>query len=255
MQNSKRALHAPTYKRLRDTLIGELADGQYPVGSRFPTEQALCARFGLSRHTVREAIRGLTGQGLLSRQAGSGTRVLAKKQPTVFTYRLESLSNLWQYAAQTRFVPEQEGAVTLHDDLAKKMGRTAGERWMRITGVRCGMDNSKPLCWSALFLAEPYMDVRGNVNVEDSSYYETICEVYGLTVSEVERSMSAVSTPANVARQLGIAPGAPSILERRTYRETSGEAFEITLSIYPGDEFMHTTRLVRENDASLAGND
>ena len=247
MQKPKRATHLPTYKRLRDALIRELADGKYPVGSRFPTEQALCARFGLSRHTVREAIRGLTSQGLLSRQAGSGTRVLANIQPAVFAYRLESLSNLWQYAAQTRFVREQEGAVILHDDLAKKLGRTPGERWMRITGVRCRVDDSKALCWSALFLAEPYMEVRENVNGTDRSYYETICEDYGLTLSEVERSMSAISTPANVADQLGITPGAPSILERRTYRETGGEPFEITLSVYPGDEFMHTTRLVREN--------
>jgi len=163
MQNPKRAPHPPTYKRLRDTLIRELADGQYPVGSRFPTEQALCTRFGLSRHTVREAIRGLTDQGLLSRQAGSGTRVLANKQPAVFAYRLESLSNLWQYAAQTRFVREHEGAVTLRDDLAKKMGRTAGERWMRITGIRCRMDDSTPLClpperpqyWNGAHTARP----------------------------------------------------------------------------------------------------
>lgn len=255
MPNPKRAPTAPTYKRLRDTLTRELAEGLYPVGSRFPTEHALCARFGLSRHTVREAIRGLTGQGLLSRQAGSGTRVLAIKQPSVFSYRLESLSNLWQYAAQTRFVREQERAVILRDDLAKMMGRTAGERWMRITGVRRRHDDETPLCWSALYLAEPYMDVRSNVSGTDRSYYETICEDYNLTVSEVERSMLAISTPANVARQLGVAPGEPALLERRTYRETSGEAFEITLSIYPGDEFMHTTRLVRENGASMDGAD
>jgi len=247
MPNAKRARNAPTYKRLRDTLARELSDGLYPVGSRFPTEQALCARFGLGRHTVREAIRGLTDQGLLSRQAGSGTRVLARTQPTFFTYRVESLTSLWEYAAQTRLDREQEGAVTLQDGLAKTMGRPAGERWLRVTGVRRRLDDSAPLCWSAIFLAEPYMDVRTGMEGTDRTFYESICADYGLSVAEVVRSMSAVAAPAHVARRLGIAPGAPAMLDRRTYLDGDGQAFEITMSIYPGDEFLHTTRLVREN--------
>jgi len=247
MQNTKRARIAPTYKRLRDTLARELSDGVYPVGSRFPTEQALCTRFGLGRHTVREAVRGLTDQGLLSRQAGAGTRVLASTQPTFFTYRVESLTSLWEYAAQTRLDREQEGAVVLQDDLAKTMGRPVGERWLRVTGLRRRQDVSRPLCWSAIFLAEPYMGVRTGMTGTNRTFYESICADYGLTVAEVVRSMSAVAAPANVARQLGIPTGSPAMLERRTYLDGDGQAFEITLSIYPGDEFLHTTRMVRED--------
>ena len=247
MPNAKPARNAPTYKRLRDTLANELSDGLYPVGSRFPTEQALCARFGLGRHTVREAIRGLTDQGLLSRHAGSGTQVLARTQPTFFAYRVESLTSLWEYAAQTRLDREQEGAVTLQDGLAKTLDRPAGERWLRVTGVRRRLDDSVPLCWSAIFLAEPYMGVRTGMEGTNRTFYEAVCADYGLTVAEVVRSMSAVAAPAQVARRLGIAPGAPAMLDRRTYLDSDGEAFEITLSIYPGDEFLHTTRLIREN--------
>jgi len=255
MQNAKRARNAPTYKRLRDTLARELSEGQYPIGSRFPTEQALCARFGLGRHTVREAVRGLTDQGLLSRQAGAGTRVLANTQPTFFTYRIESLNSLWEYAAQTRLEREQEGAVILQEELARQLNRSMGERWLRITGLRRRQRDSAPLCWSAIFLAEPYMGLRTNMKDPDQTFYDTICTEYGLTVSEVVRSMTAVAAPDHVARRLGIPPGAPAMLDRRTYLDADGEAFEITLSIYPGDAFTHTTRLVRENGTSGSGGD
>ena len=45
------------YGRVAHALIAEISGGRYPVGGRMPTEAELEARFGVSRHTVRAAIR------------------------------------------------------------------------------------------------------------------------------------------------------------------------------------------------------
>jgi DNA-binding FadR family transcriptional regulator len=67
----------PKSARTLDTLRARLGDGTWPVGTRLPGEHDLAAELGVGRNTLREALRTLTNQGLLSARAGDGTYVLA----------------------------------------------------------------------------------------------------------------------------------------------------------------------------------
>lgn len=58
------------------TLKTEVRDGVYPPGARLPTEAKLCERFGVSRATVRAALKELDVLGLVRRQQGAGTFAL-----------------------------------------------------------------------------------------------------------------------------------------------------------------------------------
>jgi DNA-binding FadR family transcriptional regulator len=48
-----------------DQLRSLILTGELPAGAKLPTEQALAAEFGVSRATVREALTGLSTEGLL----------------------------------------------------------------------------------------------------------------------------------------------------------------------------------------------
>lgn len=52
-----------------------LASGELTPGDRLPAERRLAEAFGVSRNSVREAIRVLTNQGLIVSKVGSGTYV------------------------------------------------------------------------------------------------------------------------------------------------------------------------------------
>lgn len=58
-----------------DAICGMLRSGDYRVGDRMPSEPELGADLGVSRSTVREAIRELTSLGVLEIQHGRGTFV------------------------------------------------------------------------------------------------------------------------------------------------------------------------------------
>lgn len=58
-------------KQLRE----RLASGQWPVGSKLPTEAELGDQLGVGRSTVREAVRALVHAGMLETRQGSGTFV------------------------------------------------------------------------------------------------------------------------------------------------------------------------------------
>ena len=60
---------------VRSELKRLILGGEFEVGSKLPNEDRLCERFGVSRVTIREAVRGLIEDGLVVRRHGSGTYV------------------------------------------------------------------------------------------------------------------------------------------------------------------------------------
>ncbi|MFG2273501.1 GntR family transcriptional regulator [Streptomyces sp. WAC 01325] len=61
-------------------LRNQIATGEWPVGSRIPTEPELVEQLGVARNTVREAVRALAHNGLLDIRQGSGTYVVATSE-------------------------------------------------------------------------------------------------------------------------------------------------------------------------------
>jgi DNA-binding FadR family transcriptional regulator len=64
------------YRRIADQLRQLIDDGEYPVGSRLPTERELAEKLGVSRPTVREALIALEVEGRLRIRVGSGIYVI-----------------------------------------------------------------------------------------------------------------------------------------------------------------------------------
>jgi len=62
-------------EQVADQLCEQIVSGVLPVDSVLPTEPELCARFGVSRTVVREAVRLLASKGLVEVRHGSGMRV------------------------------------------------------------------------------------------------------------------------------------------------------------------------------------
>ncbi len=65
----------PLYHQLADILVEAIRSGDYPPGSRIPSEPQLVKDYGIGRPTVRQAIDLLVRRGMLSRRRGSGTYV------------------------------------------------------------------------------------------------------------------------------------------------------------------------------------
>jgi GntR family transcriptional regulator len=66
--------------RLRDDLLEEISNSKLPPGAKLPTEGELAKHFGVSRATVREAVRGLVEAGYVTRRRGSGSYVTERRR-------------------------------------------------------------------------------------------------------------------------------------------------------------------------------
>ena len=67
----------PKYQIVADALRAGIRDGSYQ--KTLPTEQALCAQFGVSRQTVRQALSLLETERLIDRRQGSGSHIREQK--------------------------------------------------------------------------------------------------------------------------------------------------------------------------------
>ena len=77
-----------------EQIKGLLRDKEVGPGSRLPTERELAQRFGVSRPTVREALRTLSMMGVIDKHHGSGTQIVESsdeilRQPFEFLFMLE----------------------------------------------------------------------------------------------------------------------------------------------------------------------
>ncbi|MCX4765102.1 FCD domain-containing protein [Streptomyces sp. NBC_01275] len=68
---------SPLVEQVVDRLREQIAGGQWPVGTRLPGETTLAKELGVGRSTVREAVRSLTGAGLVRPRQGAGVFVVA----------------------------------------------------------------------------------------------------------------------------------------------------------------------------------
>lgn len=65
-----------TWTKVRDSIARDLETGVLQPGARLPTELELIERFGVGRHSVRQALAHLAREGRLSIEQGRGTFVL-----------------------------------------------------------------------------------------------------------------------------------------------------------------------------------
>lgn len=86
-------------------------DPAYGPGARLPNEPRLCTLFGVSRTTLREAIRSLAAQGYVEVRRGSGTFVLDRTMvPDIGLQRLENLRTRLRDLFEIRMMIEPQAA-------------------------------------------------------------------------------------------------------------------------------------------------
>ncbi|XBH22837.1 FCD domain-containing protein [Jonesiaceae bacterium BS-20] len=70
-------IRIPLAEQVAELLLNRIRSGEWPLGSKLPGENSLGPQLGVGRSTVREAIRHLAAQGVLTTRQGAGVFVTA----------------------------------------------------------------------------------------------------------------------------------------------------------------------------------
>lgn len=134
--------HAPALRRsgvavwrqIADTLAAQIRDGRYADG-RLPSEAELAARFGVNRHTLRQAVQALQEQGLVRVERGRGMFV----QRELLEYPLSRRTRFTENLQRQGLIPSQQLLAACREPAAERVARElrlpAGEPVLRIENL------------------------------------------------------------------------------------------------------------------------
>ncbi|WP_246203084.1 GntR family transcriptional regulator [Sphingomonas lacunae] len=233
----------PRYRELADELRAEILAGRF-AASTFPTEGQLCARFAVSRHTVREALRALQTEGLIARRRGSGTVIQSPSARGGTLHQpLSNVGEILQYArnSTSSFRPAGEGALPAA--IAEQIGLVQGGRWFRFQGLRLVSGDALPIAFTDAYVHERMRDIVGQVAPNVDTIFGQLEALSGIRVAQVTQDIQAVSPPAAVAKALGMTRRDPALRIIRSFRDGDGGIIEVSVSYHPGDRFAYAMHI------------
>jgi len=237
----------PLYRQLVQSLRADILKGVFPVGSQLPTEELLAEKFAVSRHTVREALRQLRADLLVSSRQGSGTTVMPPPHNAPFNvHRVTSIDELIAYAAESRYIVDRTGVVRSEDPDSLHAELPGKRNWLRLQGFRVGEEPiAPPICWTEVFVAAEYAGVERMMGRQRGPIWRLIEDLYGERLVEIEQMLRVRPVPPEIADGLQVDPTSTVVEVRRTYKTSADKVAEVSVNLYPADTFRFNMRLRR----------
>lgn len=234
---------ATRYARVAQALIEEISRGQYAVGTRLPTEADLERRFGVSRHTVRQAIRRLRELGLVTARAGVGTTVTSREVAPRTVLSMNSVTELLQFTKNTRLRLLSRAEVVADGELARLLRCRPGQAWIDLELLRTVPKTPEPLGYLHVWIRPEFQAVVAEMDTVSGSVFSLLEERYGVELQELQQEISPAGMPADAARHLSVKAGSPALRILRHYFDRAGQVPQVSLGYYPEGRFSYTTRM------------
>jgi GntR family transcriptional regulator len=237
-------LYAQVKRQLRSVILAWPSDND-----RFHTEQALCALYGVSRATVRQAVAELEEEGLLRRQQGSGTRVIRPKIDESFS-PMTSFSTQWAQSGRSLKVElvRFERALACPAPFAEMLGLPAGapatcvERFRRSGPMR--------IVWDRRFVSLAVTTGIARREFARVSLVDVLA--HKVEFERGESQLEAGLAGEEHAERLDLLPTDPVLIRHLTYFATDGRPVMAGVSVYRADQVRYTlTAPMREPGADL----
>ncbi|CAB3801449.1 HTH-type transcriptional repressor NagR [Paraburkholderia caffeinitolerans] len=234
----------PRHVDLARTLMEDIRQGRFAVGEMLPTEAELCAQWGLSRYAVRQAIQKLCNLGLITRQAGVGTTVLADRPQTRYVQSMDTLSDLALYAKGTCLRVSSRRTILADASQTALLRCEAGAKWLHLEGVRHGGKGSgenadEPIALVDIYVNAEYSKLTGLAKTLDKPVYTMIEEQYGIKVTRVEQEIQGLLLEGAVADTLQVESGSAGLRIVRTYF-VRDKVIEVTTGVHPASRFSYS---------------
>ena len=262
----------PRYLQLAEELRERIERGELLPGSAMPSETELAESSGLSRDSVRNAIRQLREWGLVRAEQGRGTYVRAPRQRirrrNTERYQWEKDRVLLDEAERRRTGGTEHDTGLRVDDLrfhaeysqveadqemAAAFKLPVGTLLLRRVYWTSSRHGSAPLSLSYSYL--PYDYVKANRQLLSADHEPwpggTQHQLFtvGIELDRIEEVVRARPPLPDEAELLDIEPGVAVLDVRKTSYDTTDRVVEVADIVFPGDrtELCFTTRLQRWN--------
>ncbi len=222
----------PLWAQLLEALQEGLRVGSIGFEGRFPTEEELVEVYGVSRHTVREALRRLSAAGILERRRGRGTFVVQS--------RLQPMAELYSLASIIAGMGVEERSVVRAQEL--RPAREASSRLEIGPDEQCvyverlRFAGELPLSLDRSYLPAAVARPLLGADLTRGSMYEYLSRECGVEVTGGMERIVPVAVRRDDAPALQARTGSPAFLIDRVVRARLGPV-EWRRSTIRGDQY------------------
>ncbi len=235
----------PLYMQAAQELKAEIVSGVYPVGSLIPTEDELCKRFSVSRYTVREALRVLREEGLVSSRRGAGTIVVPSRSRDDDIHKVMSINDLLAFGTDTHFAIESIKMIEIDSKMAVRTGLPEGEEWLQVLGFRRAKNTDETVGQSEYYINRAFAAVGRILLRHEGPIFPLIEDMFGQSVSEVQQQISATLISKSLAEVLNVDENSAALEIRRSYKIADGRILQVTINTHPAARYRHSMTLQR----------
>ena len=241
--------HIPYYLQLMDILRDKVQQGEWLPGHQIPGEQDLCEFYHVSRTVVRQALRELEYEGVISRHKGKGTFI---SLPKISEGLVQKLTGFYQDMVERGLKPGtkvlHQNVVTSNEKIANLLNIPTGQSVIDIQRLRS--INDEPIQLVTTYIPYDICPALATVDLTNRSLYEFLESECGILLSKGHRYIEAVLANEYEASLLGIERGSPLLLlDSVSYSET-GQAIEYYHALHRGDRSRFEVELVRMREIS-----
>jgi GntR family transcriptional regulator len=239
----------PKHLQIRELLLRRIAR-EFQPGDQFPTEQALAGEFGVTRKTVREALRWIEAEGLIRRGRGQGTFVTARPERPADSRVTGMSEHFAQLNLDTSTEVVSKGVETPPPEIAAALHRPDGEPVFRVTRTR--HFEGAPLVYNECFVILHYGGRALACDFDQPSLMKELEEAVGESFQEKHQQIEATVADTHLAGLLDIALGAPVLVITRHYVDARGQSALVFRSSYRADRYYYTIDLAHPPDENAA---
>ena len=229
----------PLYYQAARAIEEAIEDGRLPRGSKLDSELDLAEQLGISRPTMRAALKQLVDKGLLMRRRGIGTMVAP--QPVRRAVALTSLYDDLKAAGReprTQVLSLEE--ILCPPDAAEHLG--LGPSAPVLLFKRLRVAGSDPIAFMCNVVPVGLLEIEKE-DLEQTGLYELFRE-NGITPHVATQRIGARKAGAEEAELLEIEPGDPVLTMARIAYDTNGRPIEYGSHCYPAESYWFEMMLV-----------
>ena len=240
--------HIPYYIQLMDILKIKVQQAEWVPGDQIPGEQDLCERYQVSRTVVRQALRELEYEGVITRQKGKGTFITL---PKISEGLVQKLTGFYQDMVERGLRP---GSQVLHQNVSPSTEKVArflniepGEEVIDIQRLR--FINDEPIQLVTTYIPYNICPSLASADLTNQSLYAYLEKECGIVLTKGHRFIEAVLANDHEAAQLGIERGAPLLMLDSVSYSEDGRPIEYYHALHRGDRSRFEVELVRVREA------
>jgi GntR family transcriptional regulator len=236
--------HIPYYLQLIDILKEKVQLAEWIPGDQIPGEQDLCEQYQVSRTVVRQALRELEYEGVISRQKGKGTFI---SLPKISEGLVQKLTGFYQDMVERGLKPGtkvlHQNVIPANDKIARFLNIKIGDQVIDIQRLR--FINEEPIQLVTTYIPYSICPELANVDLTNRSLYEFLEKECGIVLAKGHRYIEAVLASEHEAALLGIERGAPLLLLDSVSFSDNGQPVEYYHALHRGDRSRFEVELVR----------